>query len=78
MERKVLRRCYDIGVDKTEYMVFPDNCPIERKYCFGGRVWIGENKPEFTIEDICKYYMKDTFNDFENKIGCNYDGRVSK
>lgn len=77
MERKVFRQCYDIGkYDKSEYKVFPQECPINREYCFGGFMWIGELKPEFTIEDVCKHYIDKTFSDFENKVGCNYNGRV--
>ena len=72
MERKVCKQCYDLGCDRTEYKVFPYECPINREYCFGGRVWIGEIKPECTIDDVCKFCDVNSFEDFYNRVDCSH------
>lgn len=74
MLKKVFKQCYDVGrPDKSEYKVFPQNCPIKREYCFGGYTWIGEESPECTVEDICKFCDVRTFEDFYNRVDCSHD-----
>jgi hypothetical protein len=60
---KVYKQCYDF-TGRDEYKVFPHSCPmsfnnydlsvfnesqINHKFCFGGFVWIGDEKPEYSI-----------------------------
>jgi len=82
---KVYKRCYDF-VGRDEYKVIPyGKCPLcfdnfneseMSGFCFGGFVWIGDKKPEYSVEKECKYYDKDSFKVYDNCVECNFDFEV--
>lgn len=69
------KRCYDFA-GRDEYKVIPMNCPIGKECCVGGFVWIGEEKPEYSVEYECEFYDKDSFKEYDCKADCNFYGGV--
>lgn len=74
---EVYKRCYDFA-GRDEFKVMPYTCPVKKEFCFGGYVWIGEEKPEYDVKAECEYYDKDSFKVYDNCIECNFDLEVKK
>jgi hypothetical protein len=68
---EVYKRCYDFA-GRDEFKVIPYKCPMNKKFCFGGYVWIGEDSPVYDIKEECKCYDKDSFKSYDNRIECNF------
>lgn len=72
---KVYRKCYDF-LGQDEFIIVPRSCPLQKNYCFGGYVWIGDKSPIYDIKDGCKYYDKDSFKVYDNCVECNFYSNV--
>jgi len=68
---EVYKRCYDFA-GRDEFKVIPYKCPMDRGFCFGGYVWIGEECPVYDIKEECKYYDENSFKDYDNRVECNF------
>jgi hypothetical protein len=68
---KAYKRCYELYPGRDEYKVFVPSCSKNKEFCFGGFVWIGDERPEYSIEKECEYYDKDSFKEYDKCLECN-------